>query len=256
VPTRSIFFRFVASLMLVLLSGCSALFLMESLEDVQQSSTDQLMVNARKQLEAKDYAKAIDSLKQVLLLSRQQREAHFDLAKTYAQSGDLARADEALVAAGLALSHDADYYTRLGYHYQHVKRLDQATMAFQQGLELSPNDYTLQHALARHYYLQKNFAAAKDLTLKLLAPADKSQPDSELLEDMGFILTGLKEYESAKGYFEQAIQRDPSRPRAYFGLGEYYLLRSNAPEAEKHLSLAEARGYDQPDTLGYLFLSY
>ena len=157
---------------------------------VVEGTAQDFLEAGKSALDARDYERAVEELKQAIQLNDNLTEAHFRLGNAYLQMQRHTNAEAAYRDALLIEPNDADVHANLGVALYSQNRFAEAEGSFRTGLQLSPSDAEL------HYLL--------GATLLQLSQHESGQ------------------LESAKQELDQAIELKPDMPEAWYGLGVYY----------------------------------
>ena len=130
-----------------------------------------------KQEEAEaEYKKAVDAYKKHLDESPDDAEAHYNLGQTYANLGNYSEAIREYRQATKLKSDDPDVYYDLGIAHTKLAQYDAAAAAFSKSLEIDPEYYRAEDALAEAKEGIKRIRAGKRHQENLL----KKQKEEEL----------------------------------------------------------------------------
>jgi tetratricopeptide (TPR) repeat protein len=100
-------------------------------------------------------------------------------------------------------------------------RLEEAVSWFEQGLEIKPEDRTLNHNLARALLRLDRFDQALEHYRRALGP-DGQTENAELMNDLGLAYFGLDKTDSALRWLNRAIQARPDWDDPLFNLGQVF----------------------------------
>ena len=120
----------------------------------------------------------------------------------------------------------------LALQYLSQNHLDEAVVAFQQAIKMSPDDISSYLGLTRLYLLQKNYTDAEDLAKKGL----KINPDNVDLKLLLAEIYSLKnDKENAVSVLNEIIKKDPKNATAYYTLAELDTSASNKELRKNYL---------------------
>jgi tetratricopeptide (TPR) repeat protein len=178
------------------------------------ATMEDLVKDARKYYEQKDYEKAKIQLLRAVQADPRNREARFLLVDSLVSQNDLLSAARQL----------------------------------QSFLEYVPDDREASLRLGNLYLRDKSaYNEIKKITKKLL---DKDPKDVDALILQGNVNAGLRNFPDSRDSFEQATTIDPNNAAALIGLGTTQALQQNFTEAEK--AFLKAKELD-PKSLAALF---
>lgn len=153
--------------------------------------------------------------------------------------------DQALELARKAIRADTNFveaHTTVGLAFVKLGRPREGVVAFENAVRLQPDNADLWKNLALCRLELGQFEAAREAVSKLEASAN--DPPAALLIELGEIYRGLGEHTDARRYLQEATEKDPSSPEAWFRLGfllGYIGLYDSATAA---LTNAERLGFD------------
>lgn len=122
------------------------------------------------------YKKAVEAYKKHLDASPDDAEAHYNLGQTYANLGQYSEAIREYRQATRLKTDDPDIYYDLGVAHTKLAQYDAAAAAFSKSLEIDPEYYRAQDALAEAREGVKRIRAGKKHQVDLL----KKQKEEEL----------------------------------------------------------------------------
>jgi tetratricopeptide (TPR) repeat protein len=177
--------------------------------------------------------------------------------KKYYDAEDYARAVEAYKRA-LALRPNpplaGTLYNNLGNAYLHLRRFDDAIVAFREAVRLRPTNHDTRFRLGRAYYHAAQFQEA----LPTLQEAVRLNPKSG---DYHYwigatYLHGLKDPEKALAAYRECLRLTPDDVRAIHETGSAHLKLRRYPDAVTAFQQAIRLKPDNPDYHGSLGLAY
>ena len=122
------------------------------------------------------YKKAVDAYKKYLETNENDAEAHYNLGQTYANLSQFSDAIREYRVATKLKSDDPDMFYDLGTAYTKLAQYDAAAAAFSKSLEIDPDYYRAQDALAEARDGVKRIRAGKKHQEDML----KKQKEEEL----------------------------------------------------------------------------
>ena len=155
----------------------------------------------------------------------------------------------------LAFADSADKYTtqKAGVHffkgrvYSELGRFAEAEQAYKNALKATPGYKGFWNNLVNNAFRQQNFSLAIDLYKKELMLGKATIP----LRAMGRAFVELGQTDSARAYFEKAIELDDKYAAAFFNLAQLEEDEGNLNKALKRSS----RAYGiEPDNLEYRYV--
>lgn len=229
---------------------------------------------------------AISYYKEALYISPKYAKAHFNLAITFQEIGNL---DDAIKCYKKALEFNSEYaeaYNNLGNIYKDLKQNDNAIFNFKMALDLNPKYIEANFSLASILYDEgflkeavKNYEVVLNdkenlyqawynlgIIFKELNKSDKAigcfekvinlRPDhTEAYNELGMIYSEQKEEISIK-YYQKAITLDNKSPILYFNLGNAYKkldLFSDAIECYRKAIHLKPDYFEAFNNLGFLY---
>jgi predicted O-linked N-acetylglucosamine transferase (SPINDLY family) len=144
--------------------------------------------------------------------------AHFNLADTLLEAGDIQRASAAyddIIARGFA-GIDGDFHVNRGLCRFRLGDAPGALDAFRTALALEPGH---SRAAARLSDLLQMLGQHRDAVMFLTGFLDKQRASLETLLSLGSGFLGLRDYPRALGLFERLAAAKPPAPKALIGKG-------------------------------------
>jgi hypothetical protein len=108
--------------------------------------------------------------------------------------------------------------------------LKQANEKVNEVLNYDPDDMHAMHLKAQIMILKDNYQKA-DSILNLALGKESRSP--QMLNDLGVVYYGKKEWHKAKTFFKLSVKQDPNYPEAYYNLALTEIKLGNQQEAEK-----------------------
>lgn len=145
-------------------------------------------------------------------VSKKNQEAasvYLQLGVRYIDMDKLEVAKENLLMALDKSPQDPQIYNALGFLYEKLNNPKQAQSYYEDALDVSPDDWGIQNNLGRFLCLQKQYPQG----LALLTQAMTTQLNDKqwlALTNAGLCHLGMKQQQSAKAYFKQALLLNPS----------------------------------------------
>lgn len=186
----------------------------------------------------KDYSAAQTQLKKAVELNKNDVDAALNLARAQISSGAV---DDALATCNTAIRNNPNQYRLyllLGSLFEKKSDLNQARTAYQQALDLKPDDAVASNNLA-YVLLETN--SNPDLALHLAQTARREAPESSNFADtLGWAFYQKGVYDSAINMFEEAIKlsqkhKEPENATYHYHLGLAYEKASKPSLAKQHL---------------------
>jgi len=186
---------------------------------------------ARQQLpEAQAAGDGLAELEHAMKLDPKSLSAHMFLSLYWQRQGQLDRALDYLVKAAALSPDNPALQTEMGHILALQGDLSAAQQAYQQAIELSPQDPTYYRLLAAfslaHNYQVSQVGLPAARRALLLSPNDPASQDM-----LGQVLLELGDSASAKRFFEQAILLQPEYAPALLHLGLIYITEENRTAA-------------------------
>ncbi|UCF36656.1 MAG: tetratricopeptide repeat protein, partial [Acidobacteriota bacterium] len=204
-----------------------------------------------------NHSRSIESLKQAIELDPGFGQAHAALAQAYwtewTASSDPGAVTQALEQANLAVTlnpTNADSFLALGVVELGRGRFDQAILAFEKVLSLSPDDDAACRQIAEAYEGLEKYDDARRMYLRAI----ELRPEYwENQLSMGNFLLYRGEFEEAKTYYRKLVSLRPLSDIGHNNLALAHLSLGEMDEAEAHLHAALAI---QPNSAGYNNLGF
>lgn len=119
----------------------------------------------------------------------------------------------------------------LGRAYLASGNMDKAINEFRQAVERRPNYAPAQLALAKLYYLKREYANAIDSADRVItATQARPSPDAILVKALAQV--GVGDVDKAQALLTQAVSMYPNISDLHFELGRIYLAKHQLPQAE------------------------
>ncbi len=189
------------------------------------------LAEARQQLpETQASGDGLADLEHALQIDPQSLSAHMFLSLYWLRQGQIERALEYLDKAVALYPNNPALYTETGRVLALQGNLAAAQQAYQQAIQLAPQDPTYYRLLAAfaleyNYQLSQSGLPAARRAL-LLSPSDPAS-----LDMLGQVLLELGDAASAKRFFERAALLQPQYAPAHLHLGLIYILEDNRTAA-------------------------
>jgi len=162
-----------------------------------------------------DTKKAEDEFKTAQAIEPDSEEVVLNLARLYAESGNLAQAVKAIEAVPVA-DRSAKMEGALGATYDQLKRPKDAIAAYQRAADMEPGDLQTMNALAEALLTDNQLDEALK-AYKRLAEADPE--DIGALVHVSEIQRRQGKYEDALATIRKAVKKDPSSLEAGYNEG-------------------------------------
>jgi len=162
-----------------------------------------------------DSKKAEEQFKTAQALEPDSEEVVLNLARLYAESGNLAQAAKVIEGVPVA-DRSAKMEGALGATYDQLKRPKDAIAAFQRAAEIEPGDLQTMNALAEALLNDNQFDAAMQ-QFKNIAEADPE--DTGALIHISEIQRRQGKYEDALATVRKAVKKDPNSLEAGYNEG-------------------------------------
>jgi tetratricopeptide (TPR) repeat protein len=195
-----------------------------------------LLLTARTDLLARDFAAGEQHLKQVIAIDPSIMPAYDLLARTYLQ---LRRVDEALKEfQGIAERKPGDVgtHTLVGIIHYTQNRPDEAEKAYRRALDAGGSAPVAANNLA-YLYADRNHNLEEALALARAA-AVHLKDNAAVMDTVGWVHYKKGQAELAVPQFRASVQKDPQNPVYHYHLGLAYAKAGD--EAKARLALQEA----------------
>lgn len=181
-------------------------------------------------LASRQYDKAAEQAKGILLVDERNVQAMIYLAQAYYHWGKHELAERILLKAKEIDETNALIHNRLGFVYLKMDDMTSAIAAFKKATDLDPNLPEAHNNLGALYNQARDYATATEVLRKAVALAPRF---SEAYINLGNALRGGKNFKDAEEAYRRALQVKPDSRRPLFNLGLLYLDD-------------EVPGYDKP----------
>jgi tetratricopeptide (TPR) repeat protein len=161
---------------------------------------------------------------------------HRALAQNFADMGNPQEAIKEYQAAIAKQSHNPDLYEALGTEYQLMSQFDQAAKAYEQELQLSPNNPIAMYNLGKIDVEHGDPAAGVPLLQKAVPYLQQPAPGYFYL---GLGLAKLNRDQEAVPWLEKSLANEPSdfiKQGAYFQLARLYQRLHRPEDAQRALA--------------------
>jgi tetratricopeptide (TPR) repeat protein len=175
-------------------------------------------------------------------------------ARTYAASGDMAKAEEYLNKAVEAEPARLEAYMLLGQLYASQKRLPEATEQFQKIVQKSPKSVGANTILGTLYEAQRRPAEAEQQYQKVLQIDSRAAVAANNLAWL--YVSSNRNLDEALQLAQTAWQQLPDEPHVADTLGWIYYRKDMAPQAITYLEGAVKRLPDDPSGFYHLGMAY
>jgi tetratricopeptide (TPR) repeat protein len=184
-------------------------------------------------LASRQYDKAADQAKGVLLVDERNVQAMIYLAQAYYHWGKYELAERILLKAKEIDDTNALIHNRLGFVYLKMDDMSAAIAAFKKATELDSNLPEAYNNLGALYNQARDYATATEVLRKAVALAPRF---FEAYLNLGNALRGAKNFKDAEEAYRRALQVKPDSRRPLFNLGLLY-LDDDVPGYEKSARL-------------------
>jgi tetratricopeptide (TPR) repeat protein len=171
-------------------------------------------------LASRQYDKAAEQSKGVLLVDERNVQAMIYLAQAYYHWGKHELAERILLKAKEIDDTNALIHNRLGFIYLKMDDMSSAIAAFKRATELDPNLPEAHNNLGALYNQARDYATAAEVLRKAVALAPRF---FEAYLNLGNALRGGKNFKDAEEAYRRALQVNPNSRRPLFNLGLLYL---------------------------------
>jgi len=171
-------------------------------------------------LASRQYDKAAEQSKGVLLVDERNVQAMIYLAQAYYHWGKHELAERILLKAKEIDDTNALIHNRLGFVYLKMDDMSSAIAAFKKATELDPNLSEAHNNLGALYNQARDYATATEVLRKAVALAPRF---FEAYLNLGNALRGGKNFKDAEEAYRRALQVKPDSRRPLFNLGLLYL---------------------------------
>lgn len=180
-------------------------------------------------LASRQYNKAAEQAKGVLLVDERNVQAMIYLAQAYYSWGKHELAERILLKAKEIDDTNALIHNRLGFVYLKMDNMSSAIAAFKKATELDPNLPEAHNNLGALYNQARDYATATEMLRKAVALAPRF---FEAYLNLGNALRGGKNFKDAEEAYRRALQVKPDSRQPLFNLGLLY-LDDDVPGYEK-----------------------
>ena len=153
------------------------------------------------------------------------------------EMGMSGKADEAITTIKAIIASDPeinDAYFSLGNIYFKERRFKEAIPAFEQALQLKPDDAFAVINIANSYQALGKSAEAERFVVDYLK---KGFSDSQLYFLLGTLNFVQKKYDEAIKYYDECISRNADSAASHNALAAIYLVKDDLAQAENHINL-------------------
>ena len=197
-------------------------------------------------------AQAGESLRRALELEPGSDEILAQLARFYADQGQIDRAVQAITDAAPDSQRPAIHHHLMGLAYVRGGRLNEAEAAFRSAIEAEPGQTDSMGFLARMYLQAGRLDEALEQSDALL---ERRPRDPEALTTRGVILENRGDTAAARDSYARALEIAPGSFRAANNLAYLLEKEGNLPEALTWAQIARRAAPQNPnvaDTLGWI----
>lgn len=192
----------------------------------------ELCIKAHQLLTQNELPQAISLYQAVLEKDPAHQEALHFLGLAYAQSGEIAKAIEALERA-CALEPQAAIFNNLANAYKQNHQVHEAITHYLKAIALEPQYAQAHNNVANLYALQNQYEQALTHYIK----ATHAAPDfSQAHFNLGLLLLKNQQLEAAKAQFNNVLTLNPGATEALFYLAVLSLAANELDEAEKRFN--------------------
>ncbi|MFC1655062.1 tetratricopeptide repeat protein, partial [Myxococcota bacterium] len=171
-------------------------------------------------LASRQYDRAAEQAKGVLLVDERNVQAMIYLAQAYYNWGKHELAERILLKAKEIDDTNALIHNRLGFIYLKMDDMSSAIAAFKKATELDPNLPEAHNNLGVLYNQARDYANATEMLRKAVALAPRF---FEAYINLGNALRGGKHFKDAEEAYRRALEVKPDSRRPLFNLGLLYL---------------------------------
>jgi tetratricopeptide (TPR) repeat protein len=171
-------------------------------------------------LASRQYDKAAEQAKGVLLVDERNVQAMIYLAQAYYYWGKNELAERILLKAKESDDTNALIHNRLGFVYLKMDDMSSAIAAFKKATDLDPNLPEAHNNLGALYNQARDYATATEVLRRAVALAPRF---FEAYINLGNALRGGKNFKDAEEAYRRALQVKPDSRRPLFNLGLLYL---------------------------------
>jgi tetratricopeptide (TPR) repeat protein len=173
---------------------------------------------------------------------------HYLLAQLHFKNANYEEAIEELKNVMRVNMRNTTALLQLGLCYLNINKPQEAEKEFEEIFQITPEDVDSLSIISRTYLDKGNFAKSLEYIEKAVA-IDNTNIDFRL--QRAEILDVINEDEKALREFEYVLARDSAHPKAYLGLGIFYLNRKKYEEGIRNL---EKSIHLAPSPEGYFVL--
>jgi Tfp pilus assembly protein PilF len=137
-----------------------------------------------------------------------------DLASLEIHNKQFDRADRLLNKLKKYKPDDVQVYRLYTDYYEAKQNLDMAYVSSKQAIKQSGKNRRDEARFAKFALMTDHYSEAENIYQQWLDDANSSVLEVIALNNLGFSALLQKHYKKAKGYFEQAIQKDPLNEKA------------------------------------------
>jgi tetratricopeptide (TPR) repeat protein len=187
----------------------------EKIVALQPKNVEERMVLGQLYTIKHDAKKAEEQFKTAQAIEPESEEVVLNLARLYAESGNIEQAAKAIEAVPVA-DRTAKMEFALGAAYDQLKRTKDAIAAYQRAADFEPGDVHTLEALAQALLTDNQLNEALK-EYKELADADPESPEAYI--HIGEILRRQGKYEDALASIRQALKKDSTSLEAGYNEG-------------------------------------
>jgi tetratricopeptide (TPR) repeat protein len=195
---------------------------------------------------AADYEKSIEHFENAIRLNPADERARLTLAGVFAEAGQPARAEQALVDAVRALPSSALAHWRLGRLHASTGRNQEAIAELETAVALSAlaGRTQLYRTIGALYRYESNAAAAVEAFSRLVR-VSPNNPAARI--ELGNALSFQGRQDEAFIEFVAALIANPDEPEAHLAIGQIHLAAARYPDAVLVLERAVALSGDNAE---------
>jgi tetratricopeptide (TPR) repeat protein len=197
------------------------------------------------QMEAGEYAGAVNSFNKALEGYGDDITILYKLAQAYEKAGQIDQAAATYEKLAQITPEDAKrYYNMVIMMYNTAKMPEKAAEVAKKLVELDPNDTEALYNLGYMYVQMENYESAIEIFSKVI----EKSPGMEYAHlQLGYSYTQLKQYAKAAEAYKNMVEIFPNNEDAWFGLGIAYMQQKKYSEGveplKKVIELNPSRAY-------------
>lgn len=155
------------------------------------------------------------------------------LGMGYFQEGDMQRAKRKLLQALQQEPNSAQALDAMAYYLENTGDSQSANQYYQQAVTVAPKDGKAHNNYGTFLCRSKRYLDAdKEFMLAVQDPAYLN--NAEAYENAGLCAQQIPDANKAMGYFQKAVQNDPSRSISYLELSQLTYNQGNFPLAQQY----------------------